>query len=40
MQSPRWQQRFMIDWTRLKQQMIYLPGAVILVYGLWLSLTV
>jgi len=29
-----------IDWSRLRRRLIYLPGAIILAYGLWLSLTV
>jgi len=26
-------------WTRLSERMIYLPGAVIILYGIWLLLT-
>ena len=40
MQPSRWQTRIVIDWSRLRQHMIYLPGAVILIYGFWLSLSV
>lgn len=29
-----------IEWLHLKQRLVYLPGAVILAYGFWLSLTV
>lgn len=28
-----------IDWSRLKDRLVYLPGGLILIYGLWLSLT-
>lgn len=24
-------------WNRIKERLIYLPGAVVLVYGFWLS---
>jgi len=27
------------DWSRLKERLVYFPGAVVLTYGLWLSLT-
>ncbi len=26
-------------WVRLRQRLIYLPGAVVLLYGFWLSLS-
>lgn len=28
------------DWSRLRERLIYLPGGLILLYGLWLTLTV
>ena len=28
------------DWAQLKDRLVYLPGAVILVYGMWLTLSV
>jgi hypothetical protein len=28
-----------IDWSAITGRLVYLPGAVILVYGVWLSLT-
>ena len=34
------QNRWATDWSRLKERIVYLPGAVVLIYGLWLSLTV
>ena len=39
MQRTRRHQRIGIDWTRLMQQIIYLPGALVLLYGFWLSLS-
>jgi len=27
-------------WPKLRQRMIYLPGAVVIPYAIWLSLTV
>ena len=33
------QQQNGIDWQRLRERLIYLPGAVILAYGFWLTLT-
>ena len=29
-----------IDWSRVSTQIVYLPGAIILLYGLWLTLTI
>ena len=26
-------------WTRIRERLIYLPGAVVLIYGFWLSLS-
>lgn len=26
-------------WTRFKQNLVYLPGALVIVYGFWLTLT-
>ena len=36
----RYQRKLPITWSNLKQRMIYLPGAAIILYGFWLSLTV
>jgi len=32
--------QFRIDWSALKDRLVYLPGAAIMAYGLWLTLTV
>ena len=29
-----------IDWSRVRERLVYLPGGLILLYGFWLSLTV
>lgn len=34
------QQNSSSGWSRLINRLIYLPGAVIILYGLWLSVTV
>jgi hypothetical protein len=34
------QKQFSSGWSRLINRLIYLPGAAILIYGLWLSVTV
>jgi hypothetical protein len=34
------QQQFAIGWSRLQRRLVYLPGAIIVACGLWLSLTV
>jgi hypothetical protein len=30
---------FHIDWSRLLDRLVYLPGAAIMAYGIWLTLT-
>ena len=30
--------RVRIDWSRFRDRLVYLPGAVILTYGSWLAL--
>jgi len=32
-------QRIGVNWPRLQERLVYLPGAMVLIYGLWLSLT-
>ena len=27
-----------IDWSRVKGRLVYLPGGLIMLYGLWLSI--
>lgn len=27
-------------WLRFRQRLVYLPGALVLLYGFWLSLTI
>jgi hypothetical protein len=39
MERQNYQFHFSIDWSRLTNRLIYLPGAVILSYGFWLTLT-
>jgi hypothetical protein len=34
------QHKALSTWSKLKQGIIYLPGAAIILYGVWLSLTV
>ena len=34
------QRKLTTTWSMLKQRIIYLPGAVIILYGFWLSLTI
>ena len=34
------QQNYSPGWTRLINRLIYLPGAAVILYGLWLSVTV
>jgi len=38
--SYRDQRKLITGWSKLKQRIIYLPGAVIILYGFWLSLTI
>ena len=40
MKSRSQHNRPMTDWMALKQWLVYVPGAVIMLYGFWLSLTV
>jgi hypothetical protein len=40
MERQSYQNQSGIGWSSLKERLVYLPGAVVLVYGLWLSLTV
>jgi hypothetical protein len=32
--------RFNIDWPRFGSQIVYLPGAIIMLFGLYLTLTI
>ena len=29
-----------IDWSRIRERLVYVPGAIVLAYGFWLSVTV
>ena len=39
MERQNYQILFSIDWRRLKNRLVYVPGAAILAYGFWLTLT-
>ena len=39
MERQNYQNQFSTDWSRLKDRLLYLPGALILGYGFWLTLT-
>jgi len=39
MQRQSHQIQFNVDWLVLKDRLVYLPGALILGYGFWLTLT-
>jgi hypothetical protein len=39
MERQNYQFHFSIDWSRLTNRLVYLPGAAILAYGFWLTLT-
>jgi hypothetical protein len=40
MSSRNSQNHLPVDWSRLKDRLVYLPGAAILAYGFWLALSV
>jgi hypothetical protein len=40
MERQSYQIHFSIDWPRLKNSLVYVPGAAILAYGFWLTFTV
>ena len=40
MERPNHRNHSNIDWSRVKESLVYLPGGLILLYGLWLALTV
>jgi len=35
-----YQNQLPVDWSRLTNRLVYLPGAAILAYGFWLALSV
>ncbi|MGB5329792.1 MAG: hypothetical protein WBO58_16365 [Gammaproteobacteria bacterium] len=35
----RYQGKFIDTWILFSHRLVYLPGAVVLIYGFWLSLT-
>jgi hypothetical protein len=39
MERQNYQIYFSIDWSRLTNRLVYLPGAAILAYGFWLTFT-
>ena len=39
MGRPSNKHQWSIDWSRVKERLVYLPGGLILLYGFWLSLT-
>ena len=39
MERQNYQIHFSIDWSRFMSRLVYFPGAAILAYGFWLTLT-
>ncbi len=38
-QDYHWQSKNTKAWFRVRDRLVYIPGALVLVYGLWLSLS-